>query len=499
MKSRTLTSITAMMLFAALAIPAGLAAQKQQPNNQQPRYRLIDLGTLGGPMSIVPGLEQVLNNRGMVSGDSDTAIPDPNYPNSNPYLGPDPLIQHAFEWHNGLLTDLGSLPGVNSSVMSWINSRGVISGGSENGVIDPLVGVPEVTAVLWKNGQIMNLGTLGGNESIAIAVNDQEQATGLAANTIPDPFSLFGLGTQQHAFLWQHGTMHDLGTLGGPDSFGQYVNGAGQIAGFSYTNSTPNPVTGIPTTDPFLWDHGTMTDLGTLGGTFGQINDINNRGQVVGTSNLFGDIFTHGFLWDGGVLTDVGTFGGDNGEADWVNEAGEIAGSADFPGDQIHHAFLWKKGVLTDLGTVGTDPCSRASAINSSGQIVGGSSDCSTFLHAYLRGTGGPMIDLNTLVRPGSGLTLTDATYISDRGEIAGNGIASNGDNHAFLLIPCGEGDRGCEDSPAGIAATIPSTATRGYSTARPGLTDRPSRMLDRIRARHLTGPLAPSLGGPAN
>lgn len=88
---------------------------------------------------------------------------------------------------------------------------------------------------------------------------------------------------------------------------------------------------------------------------------------------------------------------------------------------------------MTDLGTVGTDPCSRALAINSKGQVVGGSSDCNTFLHAYIWEDGGDMIDLNTFVPPGSDLTLTLATFINEHGVIAGNGVLSNGDTHAFM------------------------------------------------------------------
>ena len=79
MKSRTLTCITTMTLFAALAIPVQLAAQ------QHTRYKLIDLGTFGGPSSGVAGSflspwggVPVINNRGTVVGASDTASADPS-------------------------------------------------------------------------------------------------------------------------------------------------------------------------------------------------------------------------------------------------------------------------------------------------------------------------------------------------------------------------------------------------------------------------------------
>ena len=60
---------------------------------------------------------------------------------------------------------------------------------------------------------------------------------------------------------------------------------AGVIVGGSYVSFTPNPASGIPTLDPFLWDNGTMTDLGNLGGTFNFAQCINNRGQIIGMSS----------------------------------------------------------------------------------------------------------------------------------------------------------------------------------------------------------------------
>ena len=93
--------------------------------------------------------------------------------------------------------------------------------------------------------------------------------------------------------------MNDLGTLGtGTDSIAFVVNERGQVAGQSFTNNTINPTTGLPTLDPFLWENAKMIVLGTLGGVYGQMYDLNNRGHVVGWADLIGDQTHHPFLWD---------------------------------------------------------------------------------------------------------------------------------------------------------------------------------------------------------
>src|SRR5207249_5633307 len=124
-----------------------------------------------------------------------------------------------------------------------------------------VAGLPEVRAVLWEQEKITALGTLGGSESFAEVINNRGQITGLALNAVPDPFSFYYIflygssdGTQTRAFLWDQGVMQDLGTLGGPDAFPSLVNQRGQVAGFSYINSTLDPNTGLPTYHPFLWE-----------------------------------------------------------------------------------------------------------------------------------------------------------------------------------------------------------------------------------------------------
>jgi len=464
MKSRFLMLLMAITLWAALAIPLRLAAQdRQEHKHKHHHYKLIDLGTLGGPQSYGDAGHGAanINNRGTAVGVADTATPDPNYPNFNPLMlpfGPDPFIFHVFRSRGNAIVDLGALPGANSSAASWISSSGLIVGQSITGAIDPLTGWLEENAVLWKDDQIINLGTLGGYESGAAFVNSRGQVVGFSGNGVPDPNSLLGLGTETRAFLWQDGKMQDLGTLGGPDAFAIFVNERGQVTGMSYPGLSPGPPGCFPlATDAFLWEKGQMVDLGTLGGTCTFPNGINNRGQIVGQSNLADDAETHAFLWEKGTMADLGTLGGTFGSANSINEAGEVAGGATTAGDQAFHAFFWRRGALTDIGTVPGLDCSNAFAINSQSQVVGQAFDCNGNLpgHAFLW-ENGHIIDLNVFVPRGSNLILGDSEKLNDRGEIFGSALLPNGDVHAFLLIPCDEnhsGVEGCDYSMVGVPA----------------------------------------------
>jgi probable HAF family extracellular repeat protein len=269
-----------------------------------------------------------------------------------------------------------------------------------------------------KRWQITDLGTLGGSykDCVAAAINGSGQIAG-------------GCGDargRQHAFVWDKGTLTYLGTLGGHDSGASLINDRGQIAGTSLT-AKPAHVHG------FLWQHGRMTDLGTLGGKTNRPRALNDRGQVVGESER-SDGAVHAFLWQNGKLTDLGTLGGRNSIALAVNDSGQVVGAADTASGK-EHAFLWQSGKMRDLGTLGsTYPSSRAVAVNALGQVVGTSysdvvTSTGTRSSAFLWARG-RMAPLRPASRSDQDST---AVAVNDRGQVAGWGDDVHGGFHPLV------------------------------------------------------------------
>jgi probable HAF family extracellular repeat protein len=294
---------------------------------------------------------------------------------------------------------------------------------------------------------------------------------------------------QTRAFLWdkQKG-MRDLGTLpGGTDAQAFLINEAGQVVGFSYTDSTQSGACFALATSSFIWekDKG-MIDLGGFGGTCTQATALNSKGQIVGQSNTTGDTMTRAFLWENKSIQDLGgSLGGDFTGAFALNEQGLAVGFAYLPGDIIFHAILWKHvGDMTDLGVVGNDQCSYAGAINAKGQVVGSSipvCNSETATPRAILWEDGSIVDLNALIPTGSALYLQYTNAINDRGEIAGTGGDVSGNQHAFLLIPCDENHpdvEGCNYDP--VDATSASDVRPAQMIQAP--TASPSKMMTRFR-----------------
>jgi probable HAF family extracellular repeat protein len=429
----------------AWATPAA-GQQISAPQKQHLRYKLVDLGTFGGPVSVIPFTQRDLNKAGAVAGYAETPIPDPFAPNC---ASPSCSVQHAFLWRDGVMTELlGFIPNLESGAQA-INEAGIVVGEAQNGLTDPESGGGAVHAVLWNKGHLLDLGTLGGASSGALSVNNRGQVVGSSQTAIPDPASGF---SQTHGFLWENGAMRDLGTLGGPFSFGTDVNDRGQAGGVSLT--VPDPQTGQSEMHAFVWDNGRMTDL-TLGGTFSEGTTLNNRGQAVGHSFLPGDLEDHAFLWDGAKTIDLGTLGGTFSLPTGLSEKGNVSGVAN-TNDEFPHAVLWRNRQIIDLATI--PGCSVSWGLNSADQVVGivlpdpcSFSDARAFLWEN-----GEMVDLNSLIFPASDFKLVYAKRINDAGEIVGAGVpagVSSADvdtlGHAFVLIPIHEDVAGASVSLA--------------------------------------------------
>jgi hypothetical protein len=126
MHRRLMTPTTPIVtLFAALTIALGLAAQDTTvpaKRAQHHHYKLIDLGTFGGPTSYFSnGNDGILNNQGTGAGWVDTSTPDP-YPSF--CFNPDCYVSHAFQLQNGVVTDLGALADGWSSQVNWLSGNG---------------------------------------------------------------------------------------------------------------------------------------------------------------------------------------------------------------------------------------------------------------------------------------------------------------------------------------------------------------------------------------
>ncbi len=226
---------------------------------------------------------------------------------------------HATLWKGGKAQDLGSPVGLPYSAACDINSSGVIVGGAQSDV----GGNPLVGAVVWSNGDILKLESLGGNGGFARSINDSGQIVGWAMTS----------GNNGHACFWEQGLAHDLSVLsGGRSSCAVGISTNGDIAGWSETL-----VIGEFVCRACLWRNGTCIDLGTLPGyTCSEAYGLNNVGQVVG--KVWGSNGCRAFVWKDGVMQFITPLD-DGSWANAINDSGWIVGQS---GYSDLRAILWE-------------------------------------------------------------------------------------------------------------------------------------------------------------
>jgi probable HAF family extracellular repeat protein len=334
-----------LALGSAIALPCALAAADP----------LYTVNILGGAGSSAAGI----NSAGTVVGSF-----------------ADAGATHAFVYGSAGFADLGTLGGSNSHA-NGINDAGQIVGGAQNAA-------GQTHAFLFSGGGMSDLGTLGGTYSNAYAINNHGLIAGESETAGPST------GFPQ-AFSYAGGSMQALGTLPGSEgSYAYAVNNHGLVGGASYEG--PFTVPEYPYY-AVTYSGGTVQRLGSLADA-GQssIRGLNDLGQAVGGIGVgrFAHA-SHAFLYDHGAVVDIGYLDAsvDDSIAWDINNLGQIVGTSAVTLDPDHygyHGFLYTKDGLVDLNTL-IDPAlglqiTDAASINDASQIAAtacrgtGSSDC---------------------------------------------------------------------------------------------------------------------------
>ncbi|MCB9852668.1 MAG: DUF3466 family protein [Phycisphaerales bacterium] len=307
-------------------------------------YSVTDLGTISGPLSNAKGLD----NAGRVAGVSIVA--------SNNF--------HAAIW-DGAPVDLGTIDVDTQSIAYAISDSGAVVGVSYNyGDLQP-------HAFMWQSGVLTPLGQFSPHD-----INDSGVIVG--HRTLFNAQSLW----VEQACRWTGGALVDLSSLGGYSSQALAINADGAIAGESQLADNM-------TVRACLWLAGTPHNLGALSASAtakSAASDLNGAGQIVGWSETAGGPI-HACLFEVDVnglvvsRVDLGALSGSSSIAMGINESGVVVGASDYRG------FVWDAGVMTDLNDL-IPPgegwkITRAVAINDSG-VIAADGDLLGFTHAVL-------------------------------------------------------------------------------------------------------------------
>jgi probable HAF family extracellular repeat protein len=298
--------------LAASAVLVSLAAAPAAAATRQ--YRVTDLGTLGGISAEV----YAINDAGVVVGRSLTAG----------------STQHGFVWRDGVMTDLGALPGgVSYSEALSVNESGVIAG-------DALDAAGDSRAVIWRDGRIIDLGV---PRSFAWAINDRGQVLGQTTPAADGSASWF---------IWQGGRVTDRGALTAGQQLTGDFNNRAQFTlrtGGRAAIERGHSLTVIAPVDSY------PNDIDTSGAVAGYTTDADYRRRP--------------FVYRGGHLGHLGTLGGPDGVAAAINDRGDIAGNTDTATGE-NHPTLWHHGSAVDLSTRGLLGNEQIIDLNNRGQMV---------------------------------------------------------------------------------------------------------------------------------
>jgi probable HAF family extracellular repeat protein len=361
---------------------------------------------------------------------------------------------NAFAQQSYKITDLGFIKSTdNFNMVMGLNNQGWAE--NMDGVLTPPITSTSTTiasgrAVISIYGLNIDLGTLGGKNSWTNygGINDRGEAVGLAETSVPDPdgedFCAMGTKLTCRPFLWRDGHIMALPTLGGNNGQASAINNRGQIVGISETTVRDS---GCPSTkpgkiiSPVLWEKGEARALPTVDGDpDGFVQGINDQGQAVGSSGTCSNIATHAVLWENDTAVELPGLGRTGNDAYAVNDHGQAVGYVTSPDGTTIFPTVWLNGAHgapTSLGILPGDGAAFATGINNRGQVVGSTFNSTGWSHGFIW-QDNVLTDLNTLIPGDSNLFIIAASNINERGQISGMATVltgpAKGNIHAILL-----------------------------------------------------------------
>jgi len=366
------------------------------------------------------------------------------------------FFSNAFAQQSYKITDLGVNKNTdNFNMVMGLNNQGWAE--NMDGILNPPIKSTSTTiasgrAVISIYGLNIDLGTLGGKNSWTNygGINDRGEAVGLSETSVPDPdgedFCAMGTKLTCRPFLWRDGHMMALPTLGGNNGQASAINNRGQIVGISET-TVPDP--GCPskkTISPVLWEKGEARPLPTVAGDpDGFVQGINDQGQAVGSSGSCTNIATHAVLWENDAAFQLADLGPTGDDAYAINDHGQIVGYVTSPDRTTIFPVVWQNGAhggVTSIPILPGDGAAFATGINNRGQVVGSTFNSQGWSHGFIW-QDGVVADLNSLIPGDSNLFIIAASNINERGQISGMAQVMSGPDegkiHAILLTPVNE------------------------------------------------------------
>ncbi len=266
---------------------------------------------------------------------------------------------HALLYSRGVVTDLGTLPGATSTVVTGINRKGQVVGyaGEET---EPFSGqFTSVHGFIYTNGSLQDLGTLvGGNYVFTKAINDDGTVIGQAL-TADD--------TCAQAYFYRNGVMSPIGTCATTQG-AFFINKRGNIVGITPRNSNGRQQGFFSKDGTSVVTINCLDNLPCSGRSYTEPADLNDKGQVTGFARDSAGV-EHPYLYQNGVMKDLGSLGGNGGWGFAINASGEVTGYSLTAKSQ--HAFIYKDGKMLDLDPRGKADFSIGFDISDKGDVIG--------------------------------------------------------------------------------------------------------------------------------